>query len=179
MIRLVPVANNDDKVMSYIRQIYDESFPIDERRDFNEVKVLLQSRAEFVLYLIESDGKEVGFISSWEFPDFIYVEHFAIDPSCRGGGYGAETLQCFLSDVTKPVVLEVERPEDDFSRRRIAFYERVGFKLWGEIAYIQPPYDTTRKPLDLLLMTFGDIDLSSTFKLVNTTLHREVYGVKE
>ena len=47
----------------------------------------------------------------------------------RNGGIGAEAMKQFLAFCGTPVVLEVEMPADEMSKRRIGFYERLGFKL--------------------------------------------------
>ena len=78
-----------------------------------------------------------------------------------------------------PFVLEVEMPADDLSRRRIAFYERNGFTLWRDCAYMQPPYRPEDAPLPMLLMVKGNLSPEEDFQRVKQTIHREVYGVKE
>ena len=69
----------------------------------------------------------VGFITGWLFDGYTYVEHFAIDPAASNGGIGAEAMKQFLVFCGTPVVLEVEMPTDEMSKRRIGFYERLGF----------------------------------------------------
>ena len=83
-----------------------------------------------------------------------------------------------MGQTSKPVVLEVEKPEDDFSRRRIGFYERLGLKLWPDCHYIQPPYDDKKKPMELLLMSYGSLDMNKLFGEVRDILHTQVYGVR-
>ena len=58
-----------------------------------------------------------------------YGEHFAVDPDERGGGYGGKALRLLCEELQTPVVLEVELPFDEMSRRRIGFYQRSGFTL--------------------------------------------------
>ena len=91
------------------------------------------------------------------------------------------TLHSPLSTLTPPMpfVLEVEMPADDLSRRRIAFYERNGFTLWRDCAYMQPPYRPEDAPLPMLLMVKGNLSPEQDFPHVRQTIHREVYGVKE
>lgn len=176
MIDLIPVKHTDKERLGFIERVYTEAFPVDERREFREVKNLLVSAPAFHLTGIESEGNMAGMISYWEWDGLAYVEHFAIDERYRGGGFGGETLKRLLSLLPVPVVLEVERPDDDISRRRIGFYERLGFRLWPQ-PYVQPPYDKNRRSLDLLLMTYGDIDLSQDFTRIRDIIYREVYGV--
>ena len=50
--------------------------------------------------------------------------------------------------------LEVEPPEDDLTKRRVAFYERNGFVL-NHYPYIQPSVSKGRPSVPLLIMTYG------------------------
>lgn len=81
------------------------------------------------------------------------------------------------------VVLEVELPFDEMSRRRIGFYQRSGFTL-STLRYIQPPYFDGAQPLELHLMFYAlpvpmESDaFSDFFCRVRDRLHRDVYGVE-
>lgn len=174
-IELIPVKPEDTGWLGFIETLYTEAFPADERRAFQAVKELLVTTPAFHLTGIRADGRPAGLLSYWKWDDLAYVEHFAVDAGCRGGGLGAGALNRLLSQLDIPVVLEVEPPVDELSRRRIGFYERLGFRLWS-CPYVQPPYDKDRNPLDLLLMTYGNLDLSVAFGPVRDRLYREVYG---
>ena len=43
-------------------------------------------------------------ISYWTMGDFYYIEHFAIDPSLRNGGYGKRTEM--IKTIKGPIVLK-------------------------------------------------------------------------
>lgn len=124
----------------------------------------------------EAQPQYAGFLTAWDFNDFIYIEHFAIDEAARNGGIGGKALKQFLASCHAPVVLEVEIPTDDLSKRRIGFYERLGFRLDTHI-YYQPPYRQGGPTLEMRLMTYGDLPLSASFETVKTTLYKNVYGV--
>ena len=131
----------------------------------------------FFIVLLSDENKAVGFISYWEWNDFSYVEHFAVDSSCRGSGYGATAMTELLKRINNPAVLEVEKPLDNISQRRIRFYERLGFVLCTR-SYTQPPYSPEKQPLELYLMSFGKIDLNQVFDTVASRIHQKVYGVE-
>ena len=107
--------------------------------------------------------------------DFYYIEHFAIDPSLRNGGYGKRVLESIQTKLQGPIVLEVEEPTEEMSIRRINFYKRLNFTL-HEKPYMQPPYRTGDSGLPMLLMTYGDIDMEKDFDKVKNMLYKEVYG---
>lgn len=118
--------------------------------------------------------KLLGLLTTWEFDDFIYIEHFAIDPTLRSQGYGSEALKAFIHEHGKPIVLEAEPPTDALSIRRIKFYERIGLTLY-DFPYMQPAYTEDSHPVELRLM--GTIDTEATpLTDVEQQLHREVYG---
>ena len=106
--------------------------------------------------------------------EFFYIEHFAIATSQRNKGYGENTLQHITSTLNKPIVLEVEKPDDHITQRRINFYKRCGFILHS-YPYVQPPYRETDKPLPMFLMTFGEINMERMYEQVKRRIYREVY----
>ncbi len=179
MVKFVPVSETDVKTLDYIRSVYEDSFPVDERREFDQVKRLLKENETFHLAVIEKDGRGVGLLSYWQWPDWRYVEHFAVDGTCRGKGIGREILQAFIAEDDTPIVLEVEHPDDDICIRRIRFYESLGFVLHPEYDYIQPPYDATKHPLHLYLMTCRMTDFATRYQEIKSRLYAQVYGVEK
>lgn len=164
-------------------KLYNESFPEDERRLYGSVsefeRFVEEREGKFSVMEILSDGSFAGFISYWIFDDYVYGEHFAVDPSLRGSGIGAETFKGLIDiacKAGKPLILEVELPDNDLARRRIGFYERLGCRLRSEVEYIQPAYRPTASPLPMHLMTWGELDLARPGIL--DSIRREVYGVK-
>ena len=118
--------------------------------------------------------KILGLLTTWHFEEFIYIEHFAIDPTLRSQGYGSEALKAFIHEQGKPLVLEAEPPTDALSIRRIKFYERIGLTLY-DFPYMQPAYTEDSHPVELRLM--GTIDTEAIpLTDVEQQLHREVYG---
>ena len=171
-----PLRRADDPLLDQVEKTYTGSFPEEERRDFALVRELVEADPRFELYVLSRDGKYVGFLTGWQFDGFVYAEHFAIDPSARNGGIGAKAMRLFLALHDDPVVLEVELPEDEMSRRRIGFYERLGFTLDHHV-YFQPPYRAGEKGLEMRLMAHGALDLDRSFDKVKAIIHRNVYGV--
>ena len=161
--------------------LYELSFPVDERRLYESPEhflAFLKSReGKFCAYEIMDGGSFAGFITSWEFEGYVYVEHFAVDGSMRGSGIGSEAFSLLLEKAAqkgKPLILEVEMPEDELSRRRIGFYERLGGKLRTDFEYVQPPYRKDSSPLPMRIMTWGEIELGpDTLR----PMLRDVYGV--
>lgn len=171
------LKEHSDPILDKVEKTYNESFPEAERRAFSLVGKLIEEEPRFNMYVLSRNDAYVGFITSWRFASFTYVEHFAIDESSRNGGIGAESMKRFMGLCSTPVVLEVEMPADEMSKRRIGFYERLGYVLDNHI-YYQPPYRQGEDSLEMRLMSFGDIDLQESFEEVRNSIHRYVYGVE-
>lgn len=172
------VGDYVDPVLDLVEKTYVESFPEEERRDFSLVRDLIREEPRFILLVFLKDDRYVGFIIGWRLGDYTYGEHFAIDPAARNGGIGAKAMKQFLDFCATPLVLEVEMPVDEMSRRRIGFYERLDFRLDDHV-YHQPPYREGGEWLEMRLMTHGDLDLDLSFEQVRDCVHRHVYGVKK
>ena len=84
-------------------------------------------------------------------------------------------LNHLFGTVGENVLIEVEKPTDDESRRRISFYEKNGFRLREDINYVQPPYSPEQSGVEMLLMTHGDVKLRDTRDL--REMLTEVYNV--
>ena len=91
--------------LNVVKQIYENSFPADERRDYDALLQLVDTEPAFVVEAICCDDNVVGLITSWNFDEWRYIEHFAIDVTMRGKGVGETTLVRFLSSDLRTVVL--------------------------------------------------------------------------
>ncbi len=162
-----------DKVYALMQ----ESFPDDEYRPRHKQRGLLE-RAEYSIRVVYGEDRSVrAFLASWQFPTFLYVEHFAVSPTQRNNGLGAAVLAELCESAPCGVCLEVEPPETELARRRIRFYERNRFVLNDEYRYVQPPMSEGKRPLPLQLMTYGERKEVRALEEMKRTLYERVYGV--
>lgn len=158
-------------------KLYNSSFPENERRLYKDAghlaNFIKMKGGKFHAFAIKDGDLFLGFLSYWVFEGYVYIEHFAVQPEHRGRNIGSKLLQHLVREVSPNILLETELPVDDITRRRVKFYERNGFRPREEIKYIQPPYSSDQKPVELLLMTHGDVDLKDT-KTLDSML-AEVY----
>lgn len=142
-----------------IEDLYFDAFPPDERRPIEAWRKKIADGLTD-LRIIRRDGRFAGFVTLWHLDGMVYVEHFAILPSQRGGGIGAAVISALTKEAAPlPMVLEVELPDtDDFARRRVAFYERCGLHSIRDFAYMQPPYSSGQSPLPMMLMASAEIE---------------------
>ena len=118
-------------------QIYRQSFPLHEQRTEAAQRARLGHPA-YRFTLLEEGGRLLGILLYWEGPGFRYVEHFAVRPELRGGGAGSRALAAFTGQGV-PVILEIDPPVDEISRRRRGFYLRCGFAE-NPYPHVHPPY---------------------------------------
>ena len=177
MIKFQRITTADINLYTYMEQLITISFPSDEYRALDEMKKYTDTKPHFYDNIIFHNEIPIGFITYWDFEEFYYVEHFAIDPSQRNGGYGKNVLHHLCQLLNHPIVLEVEVPEEEMAKRRINFYKRHGFTLW-ERPYFQPPYKPGDNYLSMLLMAYGELDSEKDFNTIKEKLYKEVYNVK-
>lgn len=134
-----------------IWELYTNSFPPCEQR-LERDQILAMRDPDFFAMGIWDQETFVGLFFYWNNSSFCYVEHFAIHPSLRGQGYGTRCL----GELCRPfdrVILEIELPIDDATRRRQHFYERFGFQSSG-YQHSHPPYRLQDAPHELLALSY-------------------------
>ncbi|SEI71791.1 GNAT family N-acetyltransferase [Paenibacillus polymyxa] len=162
---------------SEIYAIMESSFPASECRTFEAQKALLKHPSYRIITEKNEQGNIVAFLAGWKFAHFRFVEHIAVDSRIRGGGLGQKLMGRFISQFNQPVVLEVEPPVDEWSRRRIGFYERLGFHL-NHFEYVQPPLREGQTDLRLQIMSYPGALSEQEFTPFKEILYTEVYGLK-
>jgi ribosomal protein S18 acetylase RimI-like enzyme len=172
-----PILNSD---FSFLYNVYTRSFPPAERRNKEQLlEEMRNPRANVSLILADNACKNsldnrAGMFIHWDLDDFIYIGHFAVAARLRGQKIGETFLRQFLANLNKPAVLEVEKPSDEISMRRIAFYERLGFFLFP-CDYVQPAYSSDKPAVPLFLMETVHGFLSQHYEHVRNKIYEEVY----
>jgi GNAT superfamily N-acetyltransferase len=174
MIRFKQIKTADAEQFNFMEQLMETSFPPEERRLSADLRRYTDEKESMHISIIEDNDVAVGLFNYWTFPEFYYVEHFAVLPELRNKGYGSRTLQYAIDAFDKAIVLEVEPPSTDTARRRIGFYQRNGFRLWSA-NYQHPPYHGNDF-LPMRLIVYGNMDCEKDFEAVKHILHSEVYG---
>lgn len=139
--------------------LYESAFPVEERRDLAWQHRALAD-ADFHCTELQRDGAFVGLLTYWlpEGASFLYVEHLAVLPECRGQGVGSAALSWLAAQASAtPILLEIEPPEDTRTRRRLDFYERNGYTLLLK-HHLQWPYHPQSPAVPLKLMARGAVD---------------------
>ncbi len=166
----------------FVENLLHQSFPENERRNDEDQRRNTDYNQRFCCHLLSDEtikGKmyPIGLVTIWQLEGFYYVEHLATSPTVRNKGYGKQIMEILKERLAgNIIILEVERPEDELSIRRIGFYERCGFTLCTQ-DYIQPPYRKGGETLPLYLMYAGTDEIDSCYPQIRNELYRHVYGV--
>ena len=159
-----------------VYRLLTQSFPATERRGAAGQRALFSDSAYRVDILRAPDGSVQALIASWDFDDFVFLEHFAVDPACRSGGIGGQMLDAMLARCGKRACLEAELPETELAARRIGFYERHGFTVNTGYPYCQPALVPGGDPLPMHLLTTGGSCAACELRAMETLVHTRVYG---
>jgi GNAT superfamily N-acetyltransferase len=146
--------NIDNDYFASAWELYEEAFPVYERRTLKAQSHLLKNPVYKFDVFIEKNVF-IGCIMCWDFKDFQYIDHFAITKSQRNKGNGAKILEDFIKGNSKPTLLEVELPDSSINKKRIKFYERLGFKL--NLHKYSVPSSIDDRKIDLLVMTYPNL----------------------
>lgn len=167
------IDTTDHMSLTFIRKLYEDSFPLSERRDWEQV-IRLIPHSLMKLHLIRDNLVDIGFSITWSIGSWQYLEHLAIDRSLRGKQYGTLVMQLIIDSALQRLVLEVEPPADEISRKRIRFYERNGLIL-APYAYSQPPYRKGGAPVPMRLMSMPAFGSQEEMSMVADIIQQTVY----
>ncbi|MBN2598514.1 MAG: GNAT family N-acetyltransferase [Marinifilaceae bacterium] len=145
-------TNNSGFLLAW--ELYRNAFPEEECRELDlQQQIMNDINYHFDIVTVHEDF--AGFILWWQFKGLKYIEHLATPVEYRGRGYGKMIVEQFIAESCDDIILEVELPDCDSSKRRIAFYKRFGFKL-NTIDYKQLPMRKNGVSPEMFLMTYPD-----------------------
>ncbi|WP_029905313.1 N-acetyltransferase [Prevotella sp. 10(H)] len=155
------ITDTEDRWYKPFWDIYTVSFPVYEQRDESQQLTAFNDERYYLLANIENDTLQF-FVACWDFTDYVYIEHLAVNPDLRGKNIGSIMLDTFAKTVQKTVLLEIDPITDSISEKRFRFYEKLGYKL-NPYKHAHPAYKEGYKPHELLVLS------------LNKTLTKEEY----
>jgi len=132
-------------------KLYEESFPLSERRK-EEDHIRACTDPFFFPLSAWEEGQLIGIIFYWEWDSYRYTEYLAVTPHLRSQGYGSKMLR-YVCDSDHTLILEIDPLVDELSVRRLQFYERAGFTL-TPYRFVHLPYRLESKPKELLILSY-------------------------
>jgi GNAT superfamily N-acetyltransferase len=159
-----------------VKDLYLNSFPPEERRTLEGLgNQLLEPGCS--VNVVWKSQMVAGLCIHWDFDELLFVEHIAVQPLLRGQKIG-ETIMNQITEMTdNPVVLEIEPPLDEWSRRRMNFYIRMGFQLL-DVDYLQPSYTVHGLGYPMNLMA-NKLLADSEIKRFIAEIYNRVYKVNQ
>lgn len=150
-MRLERLSTSNAHLFERAFNLYQSSFPVEERRDDLEQQRVLK-KEDYHFDLIMTNDKFIGVMLYWETESFVFLEHFTTLPELRGNGYGKAALD-LLKEKNKIILLEIEPPIDSLTQRRYGFYQRNGFTM-NPHHHIQAKYHLGDEDLELKILTY-------------------------
>lgn len=176
MCNIKEFIDMNEKDFDSFFNILDNSFPQNERRDYPSQKALL-SVGKYRPFVFKENDEVLALMATWEFADFAYVEHLAVDNKLRGKGVGTELIKNYLNKCDKKVFLEVEPPNCETSKKRVSFYEKLGF-CFNDFYYLQQPLNPGDSPFRLNIMSYPESIGEKEFDKYKKDIYKDVYGVE-
>lgn len=168
------VTGVEDPLFTESLAIYRTSFPEYEQRRVQDFPLAFQDPGFYYEVFLNEEGKVVAILVHWRRENFVYLEYFAVEKEWRGHGAGQRILEELRDMFPQRVILEIDPPEDEISRRRLGFYQRHGFVANPQFDYIHPPYTDEGEPFPLLLMSHEELLDDATYREFVAFHHRFV-----
>ncbi len=168
-MKFLNINNSSDPNFKLSWQTYFSSFPDYEKRTLSMHEEAAKD-SRFELKAIYDNEKYIGFIFYWDISPFIFIEHFAIDEKARNKSYGSKIINKVISDnPNSTIILEIDPPIDEISKRRLSFYSRLGF-VNNDILHYNLPYKKDLELYRLNLLSHGRLIDDLEYKLFHSLL---------
>lgn len=128
-----------------------EAFPESEYR-MKQEQYRLFELSQYEVFGVVEQGQLCAFLAAWDLGCVRFGEHLATLHTMRNHGLGAKLFRFYEQLSATPLVFEVELPETELAKRRIGFYERLGYHYYGDIPYFQGSFHAGQERLALRLM---------------------------
>ncbi len=142
---------DDSEKWNKVWDLYEESFPLAERRKFEDHKRAFADPCFHPLSAWEG-AQLLGIVFYWEWDNYRYVEYLAVSPELRGQGYGFQIIK-HIRDSQHTIILEIDPLVNELSVRRLQFYERAGFTL-TPYRFMHLPYRLDGVSIELLILSY-------------------------
>ncbi|MEG0234142.1 MAG: GNAT family N-acetyltransferase [Hafnia sp.] len=150
MFSITRIEKMDDPHYQTVDRLYETAFPYHEKRDERAKQTALDNES-YHLNAWYFNDVFVGFIGCWQFKDYAYIEHLAIDPSLRSQGFGKKVLERFMAQ--HPLtILEIDPLTTEIANRRLRFYQGLGF-VENSYSHTHPSYHSEINDHELVVLS--------------------------
>lgn len=155
-------------------ETYALSFPAEERREIDLQRALFRHPRYRLLAWLKDEAL-IGLAAFWLYDGYRYLEHLAVTPELRSGGFGGAIVRACMAADPRPLYLEIDEPRDDISRRRLGFYSRLGFCL-NPFEHLQPSYTGEDKHIPMRVLTWPTPIDTERYGLFLADLRRDAWA---
>ena len=150
-MEFLSIQQEDSERWNKVWTLYEESFPIAERRKLEDH--LRACENEHFHPLSIWDGSQlIGIAFFWEWDNYRYIEYLAVSPELHGQGFGSQIIKQ-IRDSEHIIILEIDPLINELSVRRLQFYERAGFTL-TPYRFMHLPYRIDGVLQELLILSY-------------------------
>lgn len=151
-MKLRRITDVNDQELPELIRLYEEAFPVEERRPVEKLKGLIREKTEMFFNAISEGEKLAGLFIYWDMGDFYFLEHLAVFEEFRNQKIGQKVLDFVNEHLKGERLLEVEHPCDEITERRVNYYRRNGYEV-VEKEYMQLPYSRGKQGIPLWVMS--------------------------
>lgn len=147
------VESYDNKILTKIRNLYDISFPDDEKKPFELILKKCEEKSAEILAIQDDNCEFLGLAITVLYNNMVLLDYFAISPEHRGNNVGSNALKMLFNRYSgRKFVLEIENTNiasDNCGERlrRKAFYIKNGMKAM--------PYIVNLLGVEMEIMTYN------------------------
>lgn len=167
----------DEASFDAVYAIMEAAFPYSERRDSHKQRALFALK-QYEVYGWMENRQLCAFLAAWDLGEIRFGEHLAVLSQYRNQGIGKKLFQAYEALDARPLVFEVELPETAMAKRRIRFYERMGYHYYGDIPYFQGSFHQESTLLPLRIMTNRSDATNAEINHYIDLIYQQVYRQK-
>lgn len=139
------IKNFNDKQYDKLKEIYEYSFPSEEKKPFEMIEEASQRKKAQIYGIVDSSHTLLGLLITLDGENLQLIDYFAIDSDNRGQSIGSSALELFKKqDPARKILLEIEDPDEpeispyekDLRLARKRFYEHSGFEIMPYTIYL-------------------------------------------
>ena len=157
--------------------IMEQAYPYSERRDKQAQRDLFQL-SQYAVYGWCENNELCAFLAVWDLGEIRFGEHLAVKEEYRNKGIGKKLFQAYEALDKRPLIFEVEPVSTQITKRRIGFYERMGYSYYGDVPYYQGAFHNEHEPLPLRLMMNHDKITDKKINHYIDLIYEQVYHTK-
>lgn len=174
MLTREKIASTTSALFLPLDALYAQSFPWHEQREM-PAKQLALSNPHYALEAWFDGTTFVELSGCWDFGEYMYIEHLAIDGALRSQGYGKKVLHTILTR-SPMTILEIDPLTTDIANKRLRFYESMGFCA-NEWPHTHPAYHQGIADHELIVLSYPHAIDAECYQRFNEDLRHHVMAL--